>query len=497
MKQKIYFLILYQLLLPALSQASPYYEVNDNIVHAQQLIYSLKPQSAEKLLQAEEKINPRNGYITFYRFYSEVVDLFISNSPDKYKKNAPKLVKYIEMIEKMPKDAPEYKMFLGEAKVYAGTLNVRYGSKLPGLLDCLKGFKLLESNRKEYPSFDENKKMHGLTHVGFAFIPKFLQWTIKLLGIRGDAVEGLKELSDYSKYAEGKPGLDEEALLLTMGAYKIMNQDEIAMGMINKRIGNFKEVTLINYLAASICLESNEGETALGLLSNIKTEELEMPFPPIDYLTGKAKLLKLDPQADILLNRFIEVSDGHDFMKATLYNEACFYYAFGRTDDYRNCMAQVKLKGREIMNRDLEAVYEAQLKTLPNYYLLRTGLLIRGGYTQEAQTELANVNDVTKLTLQDQVRYFFLLGEYNRLINNMVEAEKYYLKAIGTGREKNFDDALEAMVKLGLMKEMGGLKMEAEKYFRQCIQSKNNNTPFSELYIIKAKAGLIRLSHPV
>lgn len=498
MKQ-ILFISFLQLFLffPVLSHADPFYDNNENIRRAHQDIYALKTQSAEKLLQAEEKINPNNAYITYSRFYSDVIDLIISNSPIKYKKITPKLEEYVRRLEEMPSNAPDYKMLLGESKVYSGMLKVKFGSKLSGMFECLKGIKLLESNKKEFPGFEPNSKLLGMVHISVAFMPKALQWGIKILGIKGDAVAGLKELSDYSKFAEGKPGMEEEAFLLTMGAFKVMGQDEMTMKLIKNRMNGFKDLAVLNYLAATICLESNEGELAIALLSNIIPEKLETPFPYFFYLSGKAKLFRLDDDALVPMNRFLETADGPDFQKATLYNLACFAVANGKTDDYLNDIKLIKQKGRDLFDRDLEASYESKKTVIPNYYLMRAGLLIRGGYSQKAESELLKVHYINTLTIDEQVWFYFLSGEYNRLINNQIEAEGNYLKAINTGNGKGLDNVQEAIVRVGLMKEKSGFKREAEKYFKQCLQFKDNNGPYSDLFNNRAKSGLIRLSQPV
>jgi hypothetical protein len=489
----LYFFLLL-LLLPAFSQNGKVYDDNENIRKAHQFIFALRPQSSENLLLEEEKTNPNNAYITFYRLYWDVIDLLTSNSIDKYKKTVPKLEGYVEKIENAPENARDYKLLLGEAKVYSGMLKVKYGSKFSGMVDCLKGYKLFESNKKEYPDFEPNDEIIGMFHIAVSFMPKFLRWGIKIFGISGDPVTGLKELSEFSKFAQGKPGLEEEAFLMTMGAYKLMGQDERAMKLIKEKKNGFNDIALLNYLISTICLESNDAETAITMLSNISMDKIETPFPPIYYLTGRAKLFRLDPDAQIPMKRFLKESDGPDFKKATLYNLACYSLAMGKIDDYKSYMKQVKENGREFSNRDIEAQYEAESTVPPNIHLMRAGLLIRGGYTERAKPELIKVENMTGLLLEEQVRFNYLSGEYNRLINNPAEAEKYYLKAINSGNEKALDSAHEAIVQLGLMKEKMGLKQEAEKYYHQCLQFKDNDSPYYDLYNNKAKAGLIRLS---
>jgi len=474
--------------------SNPAYDNNPNIRLAHQYLFSFRPKSAEKLLKAEELKNPENGYVTFYRLYSEVITLAISNSPEYFKKSSSALDSYVDRLKKLPDNAPDYRYLLGEAKVFTGLLNVKYDGKLSGLMDILKGYNLLEENAKKYPLFEPDDKIPGMIQIGVAFMPKLLRFGIKLLGIKSNPQAGLQKLSDFAKFAAGKPGYEEEAFLFTMASYKLMNQDEAAMKLIVENIGKFKETALLNYIAATICIEANEAETALLLLSNIETEKLEISFPPLKYLTGRAKLLRLDPKTDIPLKAYINESTGTDYLKATLYELACFYYISGNGAEYRNYLEQVKVRGRELHNRDIEAAFEADKKDLPNIYLMRADFLVRGGYTERAEDELHKVNNIALLNDNDKVLYYYLKGDCNRLRNLVKDAESDYLMAVAIGKRLECYIAQKSLVQAGLMMEKNGFKPEADKYYNLCLQFKAIDNPYSDLYNNKAKAGLIRLS---
>jgi len=472
----------------------PVYDNNSNIRQAHQYLYALRTSSAEKILKAEEIKNPDNGYVTFYRLYSEIIRLTISNSPEQYRKSLPGLKEYIRKLEILPDNAPDYRLLLGEAKVYSGLLNVKYNSKLGGMLECLKGYNLLKDNAKKYPLFEPGKKITGIIQISVAFMPKILRWGIKLLGIKSDPRGGLKELADYSKYAKGKPGYEEEAFLFTMAAYKLMNQDEEAMHLIREKSKDFKEIALLNYIAATICLEANDTETTLLLLSNIKPEKLEIPFPPLLYLTGKAKLFRLDPDANIPLINYLNTSAGTDYIKATLYDLACFYIISGNIPEYQNYTAQVKTKGRELHNRDIEAAFEASKSDLPNIHLMRADLLVRGGYFRKAEDELSNIGDENAINNNEKVRFYYDSGECKRQRKLIRQAESAFLKAVALGNNTGDYIAQKALVESGLMMEKNGFTPEAIKYYNLCLQFKAVINPYSDLYNNKAKAGLIRLS---
>ena len=85
-----------------------------------------------------------------------------------------------------------------------------------------------------------------------------------------------------------------------------MNQPETAMKLVKKEMDGFKDIAVLNLFAATICLEANDAETALLLLSRIEPGKMEMDFPQLLYLTGKAKLLRLDPDTDIPMIAFLK-----------------------------------------------------------------------------------------------------------------------------------------------------------------------------------------------
>jgi hypothetical protein len=461
---------------------------------AHKCLYSLQPVTAEKILRIEELKNPDNGYVPFYRLYSEAITLMISNSPDQYKKKASIVSKYVEKLEDLPDNAPDYRLLLGEAKVIAGLLNVKYDSKFSGLMECLKGYNLLEENAKKYPLFEPDGKIPAMLKIGVAFMPKILQWGVKLLGIKSNPQEGLRELADYERFAKGKPGYEEEAFLFTMAAFKLMGQEEEALNLIHAKMKDIKEITLLNYLAATVCNDANESETTLILLSNIVPEKLEMPFPALLYITGKTKMLLLDPDSNIPLMDYLKQPVGIDYLKSTLYDLACYNYISGNIPEYRNYIEQVKEKGRELHNRDIEAAFEAKKSGFPNIYLMKVDFLVKGGYALRAEAELSKIVNINTLKENEKVQYNYLRGECKRLENKVKEAESAYRIAINSGKVTGDYFAQKAMVQSGLMMEKNGFKQEAKKYYDLCLQFKAVSNPYSDLYNNKAKAGLIRLS---
>ncbi len=472
------------------------YDRNLNITIAHQYLFAFRTVSCEKLLDAEEIKNPGNGYVTFYRLYREIIGLTISNSEEEYQKKYPLLRGYVDKLEKLPDNAAEYRMLLGEAKVFTGLMRVKYDSKLSGLIECLKGYRLLEKNEEKYPLFEPDCKIQGMVQIGVAFMPGILQWGIKLLGIKSDPQGGLKKLSDFTKFAKGKPGYEEEAFLFTIAACKLMNQDEEVMKLIHQNQEHFKEMALLNYMAATICLEANDAETALQLLSGIVPEKLELSFPPLHYLTGKAKMMRLDDDAYIPFLNYLAAPPGTDYLKATLYELACYYYISRKHIEYQNYMEQVKVKGRELHNRDIEAAFEAQKTEQPNILLMKADFLVRGGYFARAEDELKKVTGINSLAESVRVHYYYLTGECNRLKNHIKEAESAYLMAAAIGKISDDYMAQKALVQAGLMMEKNALKTEAEKYYRLCLDFKTKNNPYTGLYRNKAKAGLIRCSFP-
>jgi hypothetical protein len=471
-----------------------YYDNNSNIRLAHKDLYALRLVSCEKLLRSEELKNPDNGYITFYRLYCDIVALTASNSPEEFSKKRPVLDKYIKTLRGLPDNAPEYLMLLGEAYVFTGLINVKYDNKLSGMIDCLKGFNILKDNSKRYPSFEQDDKLLGIAEIGVAFMPKALQWGAKLFNIESNPQAGLKKLAIFSEFAKGKPGYEEEAFLLTMAAFRLMNQEDAAMKLIKEKMHDFKESAILNLFCATVSVQANDAETALDLLSNIKPEKLEIDFPLVQYMKGITKLMRLDQDSDIPLQTYLKVSSGNDYIKTILYDLACFYYISGDTTKYLEYIEQVKEKGREFLSRDIEASFEAGKHGFPNIYLMRADFLVRGGYILRAENEMSFITGINTLTDDEKSLFYFLRGECFRQRNLVSQAESEYLNSFLTGKGSGSYIAQRALVNSGMMMEKNSLKKEAEKYYNSTIHYKATNNPYSYLYKNKAKAGLTRLS---
>ena len=473
---------------------SPYYDNNLNIRLAHQELYALHPASAEKLLRAEELKNGLNGYIVFYRLYSEIISLTLSNSPEEFSKKVPVLDKYIQAIRVLPEDTPEYRMLLGEALVFTGLLNVKYDNKFSGLVDCMKGYNLLEENAQKYPSFEPDDKILGIIRIGVAFMPGVLKWGARLFNIESNPQEGLKNLATFSEYSRGKPGYEEEAFLFTLAGYRLMNQEDAAITLIREKMSAFKESSILNLIAASVCTQANDAETAISLLSEISPEKLEIAFPQLLFMKGKAKLMRLDKDSDIPLLSYLKESSGDDYIKTILYDLACFSYISGDTARYLAYLGQVSEKGREFLSRDIEASFEAKKNGFPNRSLMRAELLVRGGYVHEAESELSAITDLKVISVDDKVLFHFLKGECFRLTNRVRQAESEYLNSVNAGESTGSYISQKALVYSGLMMEKNNFPKEAEEYYNSCLRFDPVGNPYSSFFRNRAKAGLIRLS---
>jgi hypothetical protein len=474
--------------------SNPYYDNNSNIRLAHQNIYALRPFTVENLLKAEELKNPGNGYIAYYRLFNEIITLIISNSTEEFWKTKPVLDQYLKKIRELPKNTPEYRLLLGEAYVFTGLINVKYDNEVFGFIDCIKGYKLLEDNAEKYPSFEPGYKMLGLIEIGVTFLPRVLQKGAKLFNIKSDPQEGIKRLEKFSEFAKGKPGYEEESLIFTLGAYRLMNREESAMKLINREMGNFNEIAILNFFAATVSVQANAAENALTLLSKITPEKIEINFPPLLYLKGKTKLMRLDQDSDISLLYYLKMSSGNDYVKTILYDLACFYYMTGNNKEYLAYIEQVKEEGREFLARDIEAAFEARKPGFPNINMMRADYLVRGGYFLQAEEELSDIDNINTLKESEKVNYHFLRGECYRLRNHVRQAESEYLSAVLIGESSGNYISQKALANSGLMMEKNSLKNEAEKYYNLCLRFKASTNPYTDLYRNKAKAGLMRIS---
>ena len=168
------------------------FEFTPNLQNAYSELCKLKVQHAKQLL-AKEPTN--NGIRIWLEDFADMIVLFASEDEKEYERLAENEDKRLDLIEDLDENSPYNKFVQAEIKLHWALVKMKLGHETKGGFDAISAYKLLEENRKKFPNFTANYKNLGVFHVMIGSVPENYRWVTKLLGLKGNIQQGLKELN--------------------------------------------------------------------------------------------------------------------------------------------------------------------------------------------------------------------------------------------------------------------------------------------------------------
>jgi tetratricopeptide (TPR) repeat protein len=246
------------------------------------------------------------------------------------------------------------------------------------------------------------------------------------------------------------------------------------------------------YAIARIYMNNGLNDIAIEILLNRPQGEEFFPFYYLDYLTGIAKLRRLDKDASKYLYIYVSNFKGINYIKDTYQKIAWHNYVHGNTELYKSNLKKVLKYGNTIVDGDKQAEREAEGNILPNFHLLRGRLLFDGGYYEEAIREMtANTSENFLKDTRDTLEFTYRIGRIYHEWGKTDEAIKNYKETIRLGSESAYYYAANAALKLGNIYEDQKDYNNAIHYYKAAQNMKNEE--YRNSINQKAKAGLNRI----
>ena len=151
----------------------------------------------------------------------------------------------------------------------------------------------------------------------------------------------------------------------------------------------------------------------------------------------------------------------------------------------------VRNEGKDLNERDREALYDANLDYFPDVDLVEARLLLDGGYYDRFEKAIESFEAKNNELLAYELEYLFLKARFNTENANRETAIKQLKKVIELGEDKDYCFASEAALQLGnIYKEMGKTNL-AKEYYEKSI--KLYKSDYYEYIEDKAAKGLRNL----
>ena len=354
---------------------------------------------------------------------------------------------------------------------------------------------MLNTNAKKFPGFHLNMKGIGLINVFLGNMPDgVLKSALATFGISGNTQKGLAILD---KLAENLPKSSFEPFYEEVVFYYAFTLTDIvhspqAYAKTMKFTQRISDSSLLkSYLQSYVCLKNGHNEEAIAILASRPDSDAYADFPYLDYLTGLAKLNKLDLTAATYFNRFLQGYKGTNYIKSAYLHLSWISILKRDTGNYMAYSAKVKNSGYAFIEKDKQAIADAAAG-VSNTDLLKARLLFDGGYLNRALAVFAGKSAADYAGVKDRTEFYYRLGRIYDGLERDETALSYYQNAINSGKNTKFYFASNAALQMGKIYSRLKDKEKAKTYYAMAINMKDHE--FKNSIANEAKQGLKNLS---
>lgn len=471
------------------------YTVSSNCKEAEILLTDLKIDEAKQLLADELKINSDNYYALYLEQTCDAYRMLINGSENNYDTFIENYEAKRAIMDDKNISSPYYLLCKAKMDMQAGMFNIIYGSKLSGVNKMYKGYREIYSNIKKFPNFRENYLLDGFFNVALSNLPPFVKGVTSFFGVSSDFDYGFRLLDSLYQENKNNKGFNTETALFVIFAAKINKTPELVYNFTYTLDSNISNLFLFQYFKANIAFRTGRNDEALTVLKDMNADAHPDGKIIFDYLMGKALLRKLDNNAGYYLQQYLVNLKKQEYFKEMTYNLALFYLINNNYTKYEELCTEVKTKGIDINERDREALYDASLNYTPDINLVKSRLLLDGGYFDEAKHYLSLYQQNKRQELPYQLEFYFLTARYNFAVNLTQEAIKYFNRVIENGKDEDLYFASEAALQLGSIYEKSGEYEKAKKYYKLSLDLYHDD--YYEYISDKAEKGLNRVKKPL
>jgi tetratricopeptide (TPR) repeat protein len=476
-------------------------DFNTNCLNAYKNVLSLRFQDAQDLLKLERVEHPANLVPYYIENYLDFLGAFIKEEQpvfEKYKKDQDLR---FQILEKADHRTPYYHYFLGNIYLQSAILKTKFGEYKSAAFDYSKANSEYKENKTRFPDFLPQYAGMGMVHVLAGIVPDNYAWLLKLVGMDGDIQLGLDEISRVAAYS----GDDERIKVFRLEAMFYLSFIDASLGKDSEHalriVRNFEKVSasfpdpsnpLWVFVKVSILMKNHRNDEALSMLEVYQTHPSGFRFCYLDYLTGLAKLNQLDFLADKFFIRFIKDFKGRNYIKSAYQKLAWCFLLKGDILKYQEYIKMALNHGNLFIDGDKQASREAESKLVPNKILLSARLLNDGGYTDKALHILLDqsVKEIVKCN-RDMIEYHYRLGRLYQESGDSPKALSYFEQTIREGCKQPYYFAANAALQSGIIFEQKEDYVNAEKYYRKCLDLEYSE--YKTSLDQKAKAGLQRV----
>jgi tetratricopeptide (TPR) repeat protein len=462
-------------------------------MRAHEQITSLRFDEARVTIDSIRQEDPENLIPIVLENYIDFLTIIVGEDENEFERLEEVQSDRIKLLKKGDETSPWYRSCIAQVYLQWAFARVRFGEYFTAGREIRKAFLILEENQAEYPGFLPDKVGLGIMHALIGTIPDNYRWIANLFSMGGSVELGRSELIEALDRAwdEGYPYLEGEALFFLSFLELNLQPDRMRsvelLPYYGKESGNN---LMLVFSKAKILMQTGHNNEAIELLLNRPRGDEYYPFYYLDFLTGLAKLNRLDEDANSFFLRFTTNFKGDAYVKEAYQKLAWYWLLNDDVEKYKTCMKKVILYGDDFSDGDKLALADAKSGDIPNTCLLRSRLLYDGGYYTKADSAL-KLMDCPLISPRDSAEYTYRRGRIYHSMGLKDDAITWYDKTIDESRDLPYYFAANAALQAGTIYEAGGHLETAYDYYRKCLRMPN--TEYRRSLQQKAKAGLNRV----
>jgi len=316
-----------------------------------------------------------------------------------------------------------------------------------------------------------------------------------LLDIKGSIAQGTKEITEVIEYSEKNDFLyrDEAIAVYTYILFYQNNRKKEAYEYVINSELDPRKSPLACFLISTMATKVGENERAIEVLENRPRGNEYANFYYLDFMLGKAKLNRLDVDANDHFHLFLNNFKGKHYIKEAYQKLAWFNIVVSENNvvNYKRFMQLAQKNGESLIDGDKQAQKESKQTSVPHPVLLKTRLLYDGGYLERAYKILNKNAHEFEDGNHYSLEYYYRLARVSQDLGNAYDALNYYKEVIAKGINSDQYFACNSALQIGLILEKDREYEQAKKHFNLCLSM--SPADYKNSLHQKAKSGLNRL----
>ncbi len=492
---KIRGIFLFFLLIVFSFSVSAQFYFNENCKNAYSAIINLRFDEGQKIIDKEKNNNADNHIVFYLENYIDFLTVIIGQEKKAFEKLEVNKKLRINALQNANKNSPYYRYCLANVHLQWAFARLQFKEYITAAFEINKAYRLLEKNQSEYPDFMPGYVDLGLLHTLIGTIPDNYKWLVNIVGIDGTIEQGVSELQLVLDNARNNKEFEylkaESLFFLSFIQLNLISDRSKALEILSAWDELTGDNPLKTYSKARILMRTASNDEAIKLLISNPQSDKSFPFYYLKYLTGIAKLHRLDKDAIQYFHQYIINYDGVNYVNDAFQKIAWYYLINGNKEKYFEYINKVSDKGL-VVDADKQALKESRSGIAPNVYLLKVRLLFDGGYYENAVKVLDELTNSDLKNFKDTLEYKY---RYARIFHEWGKTDKailFYDEVIKIGADKEYYFAANSALKSGMIFESRNDFEKARDYYNKCLSLDFDE--YKTSITQKAKAGLNRIN---